>query len=183
MKGELRVAKVKNTKIIKIGLAILVIFSLLLCCSSCRYGAKLYSRVNDWIDESFLKENRVKGFYPNDNYVYDESDPSDKYIYDETAPSSRVFIITDEDEYNRIFTNSPLDIDFKKQMVILYIFSNTSPRDYKLKRIELKDKVLTVKMRLERKKGKDAVMLYQRCILIKMNKAEINEVKFENGGI
>ena len=114
-------AKVKNTKIIKIGLAILAIFSLLLCCSSCRYGAKLYNNVDDWIDESFLNENRVKAYYPNDNYVYDESDPSDKYIYEETAPSSRVFIITDEDKYNRIFTNSPLDIDFESKTIILYI--------------------------------------------------------------
>ena len=170
-----------KVKIIRAGLALLLIFSLLPGCSNLRYGAKLYNNVDDWIDESFLNENRVKAYYPNDNYVHGESDPRDKYIYDESSPSSRVFIITDEDEYNGIFTDSPLDVDFETEMVILYIFSNTSPRDYKLKRIELKDKTLTVEMRLEWKwkDVDDTVMPYQRCVAIEMNKAEINEVKFE----
>ena len=125
-----------KVKIIRAGLALLLIFSLLPGCSNLRYGARLYNHVNDWIDESFLKENRVKAYYPNDNYVYGEND---RLIYEETAPSSRVFIITDEDEYNGIFTASPLDVDFETEMVILHIFSNTSPRDYKLKRKALRE--------------------------------------------
>ena len=169
-------AKVKNTKIVKIGLAILLIFSLLPGCSNLRYGAKLYNNVDDWIDESFLNENRVKAYYPNDNYVYGEND---RLIYEETAPSSRVFIITDEDEYNRIFTNSPLDIDFESKIIILYIFPKSNTRDYKLKRMELKDRILTVEMRLERTKAKDGCMPGPECVAIKMNKAEIDEVKFE----
>ena len=48
-----------------------------------------------------------------------------------------------------------------------------------LKRMELKDKTLTVEMRLERRYVDDTVMPYQRCVAIEMNKAEINEVKFE----
>ena len=170
-----------KAKFIKIGLALLLIFSLLPGCSSLRYGARLYNHVNDWIDESFLKENRVKASYPNDNYVHGESDPRDKYIYDESSPSSRVFIITDEDEYNRIFTNSPLDIDFEEEMVILYIFPKSNARDYKLKRMELKDKTLTVEIRLEWKWNdvKDGCMPGPECVAIKMNKAEIDEVKFE----
>ena len=167
-----------KVKIIMAGLALLLIFSLLPGCSNLRYGAKLYNNVDDWIDESFLNENRVKAYYPNDNYVYGEND---SLIYEETAPSSRVFIITDEDEYNGIFTDSPLDIDFESKIIILYIFPKSSPRDYKLKRMELKDKVLTVEIRLEWKwkDVKDEGMAAPSCIVITMNKAEINEVKFE----
>ena len=167
-----------KVKIIRAGLALLLIFSLLPGCSNLRYGAKLYNNVDDWIDESFLNENRVKAYYPNDNYVYGEND---SLIYEETAPSSRVFIITDEDEYNGIFTDSPLDIDFESKIIILYIFPKSSPRDYKLKRMELKDKVLTVEIRLEWKwkDVKDEGMAAPSCIVITMNKAEINEVKFE----
>ena len=167
-----------KVKIIRAGLALLLIFSLLPGCSNLRYGAKLYNNVDDWIDESFLNENRVKAYYPNDNYVYGENY---RLIYEETAPSSRVFIITDEDEYNRIFTNSPLDIDFESKIIILYIFPKSNTRDYKLKKIELKDKTLTVEIRLEWKwkDVNDGCMPGPECVAIKMNKAEINEVKFE----
>ena len=167
----------EKVKIVKVGLALLLIFSLLPGCSNLIYGAKLYNNVGDWIDESFLNENRVKAYYPNDNYVYGENDA---FIYEETAPSSRVFIITDEDEYNRIFTNSPLDIDFESKIIILYIFPKSHVRDYKLKKIELKDKILTVEMRMEWKWNvKDGCMPGPECVAIKMNKAEIDEVKFK----
>ena len=48
-----------------------------------------------------------------------------------------------------------------------------------MKKIEVNDEILTVKTELERKDVDDATMPYQRCIVIKMNKVEINEVKFE----
>ena len=169
-----------KSKFISLGLVLIMIFSLLTGCSTNKYNAVLYSNANEWIDETFLKDNRVKAYYLNENYIYGESDPSDKYIYDTTTPSSRVFIVTDEDEYNRVFSNSPLDIDFEQEIVILYIFSDVNPtRDYKLKKIEVNDEILTVKTELERKDVDDTTMPYQRCIVIKMNKVEINEVKFE----
>lgn len=65
-------------------------------------------------------------------------------------------------------------------MVILYIFSDVYPeRGYKLKKIEVNDEVLTLKTELEQKNVDDAAIPYQRCIVVKMNKVEINEVKFE----
>lgn len=169
-----------KSKFLSLGLVLIIIFGLLTGCLNNKYNAVLYSNANEWIDETFLKNNRVKAYYLNENYIYGESDPSDKYIYDTTAPSSRVFIIKDEDSYNRIFSNSQLYIDFEKEMVILYIFSDVNPtREYKLKKIEVNDEILTVKTELERKNVDDATMPYQRCFVIKMNKVEINEVNFE----
>ena len=47
--------------------------------------------------------------------------------------------------------------------------------------MELKDKILTVEMRLEWKwkDVKDEGMAAPECVAIKMNKAEIDKVKFE----
>lgn len=173
--------KVKN---LIIGLVGLMLFSFFTGCSDQNfndtvYNSKLYNDAEEWIDEKFLKENRVRAYYRNEDYIEGVSDPSDKYIMDETMPSSIVFIIGDENEYNKIFSKSKLDIDLEKEIIILYIFSDVNPsRKYYLKGIDVNDKVLSVQIKLESKRGDDATMPYQRCIVIKMNKVEINEVKF-----
>lgn len=182
MQKCLRRTYMTKTKFLSLILVLLSIFSLLTGCSNNnnKYNAVLYSNTTEWIDETFLNDNRVKAYYLNENYIDGQSDPNDKYIYDTTLPSSRVFTVGDEAEYNRIFSNSPLDIDFEHEMVILYIFSDVYPaREYRLKKIEVNGEVLTVKTELEQKNVDDAAMPYQRCIVVKMNKVEINEVKFE----
>lgn len=170
-----------KAKFLSLILALLTIFSLFMGCSNNnKYNAVLYSNATEWIDETFLNDNRVKAYYLNENYIDSQSNPNDKYIYGTTSPSSRVFTVSDEVEYNRIFSNSPLNINFEHEMVILYIFSDVYPaREYRLKKIEVNGEVLTVKTELEQKNVDDATMPYQRCIVVKMNKVEINEVKFE----
>ena len=170
----------KKTKILSLGLMLITIITLLTGCFNNKYNANLYSNATEWVDETFLKDNRVKAYYLNENYIDGQSDPNDKYIYDAISPSSRVFIVDDETEYNKIFSNSPLDIDFEHEMIILYIFSDVYPaREYKLKKIEINGKVLTVKIESNHKNVDDATMPYQRCTVVKMNKVEINEAKFE----
>lgn len=181
MQKCLRMTYMTKAKFLSLILVLLTIFSLFAGCSNNnKYNAVLYSNANEWIDETFLNDNRVKAYYLNENYIDGQSDPNDKYIYDTTSPSSRVFTVSDEAEYNRIFSNSPMNIDFEYEMVILYIFSDVYPeREYKLKKIEVNGEVLIVKTELEQKNVDDAAMPYQRCIALKMNKVEINEVKFE----
>lgn len=173
--------KVKFISFISLGLVLIIILCLLGGWSNNnKYNAVLYSDATEWIDETFLKDNRVKAYYPNENYIDGQDNPNDKYIYDTNSPSSRVFIVSDEVEYSSIFSNSPLDVDFEYEMVILYIFPDVNPnREYKLKKIEVNDKILTVKTNLGRRSVDDATMPCQRCIAIKLNKVEINEVKFE----
>lgn len=170
-----------KAKFLSLILVLLTFLSLFAGCSNNnRYSAVLYSNATEWIDKTFLNNNKVKAYYLNEKYIDGQSNPSDKYIYDEASPSSREFIVSDEVEYNRIFSNSPLDIDFEHEMVILYIFSDVYPeRKYKLKKIEVNDEVLTLKTEFEQKNVDDATIPYQRCIVVKMNKVEINEVKFE----
>ena len=141
---------------------------------------EFYSKAKDWVDEGFLKKNRVRGYYRNENYIEGVNDDIPKFIKDTTSPSSRFFIITDKNEYNRIFTKTEIDVNFEKEIVILYIFSDIYLRNYELKRLELNDEILTVEVKMERRRDiVDAVMLYQRCFMLKMNKVAINEVKFE----
>lgn len=169
----------KEVKFSSLVVIFIMIFSLLTCCSNNKFNAALYNNVSECINETFLKNNRVKAYYLNENYIEDQNNPNDKYIYDTTSLSLRTFIIYDE-EYNRIFSFSQLNIDFEMEMVILHIFSNVNPtKNYKLQKIEVIDERLIVKLKLEGKNNDSATMPYQRCIAVKLDKVEINEVKFE----
>ena len=131
--------------------------------------------------KDFLKENRVKGYYLNENYVEGVSDVSDKYIEDTESPSSRTFIISNKDEFNRIFSKTQIDVDFEKEIVILYIFSDVNPyrKNYNLKGIKRQNTNLTVQIELEKSEKDDSTMLYQRCLVLKMRKVDIDCVEFE----
>ena len=167
-------------KLICAAIVILLCLSVLSGCYV-KYNAVMYSRVEKWIDEDFLRENRVKAYYLNDEY--DEDDDSDdapeKYIYDENSPRSRSFIITEEAEFKSIFTDCPISVDFDKEMVLLYIFGNIYPyREYYLKKTSLEDKTLNIYVKLENKNVCDTTMPFQRCMMVKLDKLDITEVNF-----
>ncbi|MBE7088229.1 MAG: hypothetical protein E7370_01710 [Clostridiales bacterium] len=142
-----------------------------------KYNAILYSKANDLIMPTFLKENKVCGaYYLNPNY--DENpDYEEQYIQDNQAPKSRTIII-DEDNINSIFKEDSLTVDFEREICILYIFSDVSPREYNLIEADVVNSVLTVKVKLEQKEENDASMPYQRCFVLKMNKTEFESIKF-----
>lgn len=152
----------------------------LMGCGGNKYNAVLYSHAESWISEDFLNENRVKAYYPNKDYVEGESNPWEKYIYDKESPDSRTFIISNQDEFAKIFTKYDSTVDFERQIVILYIFGDVYPnRDYYLNKLTLNEQSLKIYYRLENRNGDDATMPYQRCFMIKMDKVEFNTVDFE----
>ncbi len=160
---------------------IMIIFvSALVACNknSHKYNAVLYSKANEWIDDGFLTENRVKAYYLNENYVEGESDPSEKYIYDNDAPASRTFIIDGQQSFAKIFTGYESDIDFGSKVVILYILSDVYPfRKYHLRDIEL-DGTMTVYYELEKSDKNDATAPYQRCFMLILDKVQTDGVVF-----
>ena len=167
-------------KLICAAIVILLCLSVLSGCNV-KYNAVMYSRVEKWIDEDFLRENRVKAYYLNDDY--DEDDDSDdapeKYIYDENSPPSRSFIITEEAEFKSVFTDCPISVDFDNEMVLLYVFGDIYPyREYHLKKTALEDKTLNIYYKLESTNKKDATMPFQRCMMVKLDKLDITEVNF-----
>ncbi len=141
------------------------------------YNAYWDSHANKCISQEFMDNNHVRGAY----YRYENYDGYDDGYYDETSPGNRTYIITEEQEFEKIFTKYPGIVDFDKRTVILYIFSDCSPRQYFLKDIYREDGTLIVKYELERYiiPVGDATMPYQRCFMLIMDKTEFNEVKFE----
>jgi len=143
------------------------------------YNAVLYSQAKEWVSEDFLKENRVKAYYLNEDYVEGLDDPSNRYVYDETAPLSRTFIITEQNKFDEIFSNYNSTIDFEQKIVILYILSDVyNNRIYYLKNLQIENKILTVYYELEHKEVDDATSLFQRCFMVILNKEEFNKVIF-----
>ena len=171
----------KKRKIIAGGLVLLILLQLLTGCAATGYDATLYSKAKDWIDEAFLKENRISGaYYRNEKYTdYYGSEP--KYIEYPDEPKTRSFIITEKEEYDKIFTQSPIEVDFENEMAILYTSSDTNPgtREYHVKTIDIVDGALTVGIRVESSDKLDSVQPYQRWFVLIMKKMEINEVNFE----
>ena len=165
--------KLKFTAIV---LIFIMLFSTLTGCSVKKYNAVLYERANDWVDEDFLDKNRVKGYYKNKDYR--EGEPL--YIFEHNAPSSRTFLITSADEFDEIVCEYPYSIDFDKEIVILHLcYPDFDGGSLNLKRIELRDGVLTVKINVFPAKGDTGAMPTPRCMMIKMNKVEIDEAKIE----
>lgn len=149
----------------------------LTACGKIAYNAVLYSHAQEWVDEEFLKENRVCAYYPNDDYIEGEND----YIYVDDAPSELTFVITEQAEFDEIFTKYMSSVDFNNQLVILYILSDVyALRDYQLKDIKLENDVLEFYYELERKKNniQDASMPYPRCFMLIMDKVNFSDVRF-----
>ena len=155
----------------------------LLCClfgaAGCgnKYNAELFNDAEQWVREDFLRENRVKACYPNENY--DENDEqSESYIYDEAAPLSRTFIISDEETFNEIFTGDDFSVDFDNEMLLLYIFPKMYPRNYILKKIIVEGRKISVSVEIEKRNVNDAAMPSQSCLLVKMDRIEIDSAEF-----
>ena len=172
-------------KIISTGLLLLILLNLLASCSALRFGATLYDHddIIEWLDEAFLEENKIGGTvsYPNPNYT-DRHGSEPEYIRYPDLPTERTFIITEKEEYEKIFTSSQMDVDFEKEMVILYTSSSVNSIPVDLKEIAIADGVLTISIKFNYPHGPGAVMPYQRFFVLQMKKAEITEVKFERDG-
>ncbi len=177
------ILKLKGANYMKNKVFSLFILMMFICilssCSVYKYHAKIYNQAKEWISEEFLKENRVRAYYVDENYVEGVSDPWTEVIFEPNKPSERTFIIKEQDEFTKIFTKYVEEyVDFEKEMVILYIFSDVYIRDYHLKKIIYENQTLTIHIKLQHINSKidDAVQLYQRCLMIKMDKLEIDSV-------
>lgn len=158
---------------------LLACLCVLVGCGGAKYHAKLYSKAKSWVDEEFLKENRVYGAaYRNEDYVEGVSDVYDEFFWDETAPRTRTFVIKTKEEYQSIFTKSTVEVDFEKKIVILFTFTDDSPREYKLKNIKLDDQTLCIYYKLRYTSFNDTVEPYQRCFMLVLDITDFETVEF-----
>lgn len=152
------------------------IFACLILTVGCNtYNAKLYNADN-WINNDFAEDNLIRNVY------YSQSGSGENVLSDdETYPESRTFIVENSEVYNRIFNNDieNFDVDFNKQMLIVYTFRDINHRNLKLISVNLQDAILRITFESISKSGiGDTCMPYQRWIVIKLDKIEVKSVEF-----
>ncbi len=139
-------------------------------CDPNKYNIEIENNVIDYLDETFLEENRIS----NVNY-YNELE--DEYYQVENAPIDLTYIINNDQDFDSKFKNYPNEIDFKEKMVLLYFFRETNLRDYVFKSTSVSDNVLTINLRLVSTNKKDTMEPFQRSIMIIMDNEDFDDVK------
>lgn len=125
---------------------------------------------SDTLKDSFLKENRTSGAYYDGDVALEGND----------IPKSRTFIIKTQDEYDTIFENAAnINVDFSSELLILYAFTTEYHRDISLDdwKVEGKTISITYEMKDPSKNVGDAARPFQRFLLIKMNKLDIDSAE------
>jgi len=178
-----------NKKVLKFAAFGVALLCLLVCAAgvlvACneakKYHAEFYDDVEEFMNDEFLKENRVgQAFYPTDDFSEGQ-----EYIKDEISPPTRTFIVTNKEAFVRMFDEFPETIDFNNQLMIVYMFVTTTPRSFEMTDLSLKGGVLRVGYKMKMSIGdylhsiKDDVMAYRRCFALIMDKTEITTAKFE----
>lgn len=143
------------------------------------YDAKLYDGAMQWIDGDFLKENRVKAYYSDENYDGSDED-GERFVYEETAPAARTFVFSDGETFDAVFTKYGSDVDFDGETVLLYIFSDIYPtRNYFLKDVEVKERTAKIYFSVEQRPGTGgAATPSPRCLMVRLKKTDIEAAEF-----
>ena len=165
----------KKIKIFSVIMVMILIFSFFSGCRGIKYNAVLYDMANSWIKEEFVEENPIQLT----GYITENS--TDGFV-DEQYPKDRMFIVSDEQEYKKIFIDGieELDIDFGEQMILVYTFSTIYKRKNYLRSTSVKDKTVKIVYQMETKYGiGDACRPYQRWFAVKLNKMDITTAEFQ----
>ena len=167
----------KRYKITAFFTVLLIVLSVFPACGKTGYNAKIYNMSEESFSSSFLEENKVKGaYYKNPDYA-EGSD--EKYYYDETSPACRTFIVNNSGDYSLIFTGNELTVNFDKEMLLIYIFADVNPcRNYLLNKVVVDGETAKIYFGLEKGDKKDATAPYQRVLIVKTDKLDINEAEF-----
>ena len=144
----------------------------------------------------FFESNRLGGVdYRNPDYDDAEAEAADlegleyeipQYLRYPDNPSTRSFIITDEEIFNSIFAENTIEVDFEKEMVLLYMFETgtSTSRNYKIEEITVEEGEATVSFTYawdwekDLKHVKDHIYPYHRCIAVKMKKTGVTTANF-----
>lgn len=116
---------------------LLSIFIFLIGCEKnmiVKYNTKLYYNITESFRNVFVKEHITNGaFY--ENILYD----------DENIPKDYMILVKSENDAINIFNEIPFEIDFKKQNVIIYIYTtNYNSVKVKLTKVGLDNNVCTI---------------------------------------
>jgi len=123
--------------------------------------------------EDFLMANRLYGTL---NWT---ENGEWEWELDETLPTFRTFIITEKARLDEIFSVYP-EIDFEKEMVVMYAYPSIYSREQKITSITLVNKILEIKFKyVEGKPGTgDASAPQIGFLMLRMDKLNIDTVEF-----
>ena len=131
---------------------------------------------NEFIfNDSFLEDNIIGGaLYKNDNY--DSNDPkSEKFIYiDDSMAPKRIIKVIDSIEVHDLVFNKKIEVDFDKEILILFLFSSTNC-SYSLNEVKIEDNILQIVYNYQVNYNTEPE---RTCILIKMDKIEYEKIEF-----
>ena len=166
-------------KKIKKLLSLVLAFLLMLCMSVSLVGCKKIDHnaiiITDGItyQEEWLEENHVYGAYGENG----------EENYDQNTPKSRTYILKNQDELDEVFSEFS-EIDFEKEMVLVYCYRTIYIRKQVLEKVALDESVLNVEFNIV--KGKighaDASAPHRRILVVKLDKLDIEEVKITYNG-
>ena len=177
MKGRGQVRAVLLTALITIFLLSCAAGVLVACNEAKKYHAEFYDDVEEFMNDEFLKENRVgNAYYPNEYYI---EGVNERFIYDETSPRTRTFIVDDEESFAQMFNVFPVEIDFEKQTLIVYMFRVINGRSHYMNKLQVEGGILRVKIKEENRKSDDTTMPGRKCVAVVIDKLEIASVEFE----
>ena len=154
-------------KLIMLFICIILIVSLLSCTKN-KYHFTLYDNINDNIKYDF-KEKHITRF------AYFNLIPYNDMSY----PKDYTLVIETNEKLNEIFNNVPFEINFDKQIAVLYVYTtNYAASSCKLKKVKIIDNKcdIYVKENLGPKGTGSASIPTTRFIIITLDK--INECNY-----
>lgn len=166
----------KTARLIALILVSIMTMSLLSSCIFNPYNAELINGdATELIDEGFYHENYTcDAYYLIDGEYVRLNDPS--------YPKERIFVITSSEEYDAIFSeNANINVDFSKEMLIVYTFTAQYTREIRINGISIKDNECTLSLKMIKPFTffwliGDHAMPYQRYVVVKMNKVDVKKV-------
>lgn len=146
------------------------------------YGATLINDVDKFMREDFLEENRTSGvFYEVPTYDEETDTWKEEMVQEKEGPKTREFIITNEEEYLRLFKDtSSIAVNFETQMLVVHMFTKADVSPVKLTWIKVDHTKLFVTFKYNPRSPDilDSCMPGQGGIAVIMNKYDIDSTKF-----
>ena len=123
----------------------------------------------DAFQESFLSASIVQGDW------CISSDSSDA----ESFPETRTILVDNQEDFDATFANCPIDVNLDSEMIVIYTASSNNRRETKVKKAFVSDGTLTIELYSKHPKngGKDTCTPYQRYVIVKLDKASVNQVE------
>ncbi len=151
----------------------LAVFALFACGCAPKelpYSAKLFDKAENFMTETYLRENNTH--YPSNN---------------DGLPHTRCQVIKTEDDVEGIFETFPEELDFSRDMLVIYIFTDINYAfGCRLDDITVTENEMTIvighemaKRDIWGRRPPSASLPTQRCLVVKLTDCSFNDVKVD----